>query len=137
MSLRLLGTFACLLLVISVASTVVIGCGGSGSGGAGGVAGTGGGGGAGGGAAGSAGRGADSGVDGSQLMDCTGLVCGSDQQGVRVRSPALGTIQCGCIPIPSAGRCLDCTCGASICAQYQANCTGFSLETGLLCTEPG
>ena len=56
---------------------------------------------------------------------------------MNVRSPALGIIQCACVPIPSAGRCLDCTCGASLCAQYYATCTGVSLEKGLLCTQSG
>jgi hypothetical protein len=79
----------------------------------------------------------DSAIDRPQLLDCVGLVCGSGEQGVKVRSPALGTIQCACVPISSTGRCVDCSCGASLCAQLGAICAGFSLEGGLLCTQPG
>jgi len=82
--------------------------------------------------------GGDSGADASVLMDCTGLICGADQQGVSVLIPALGLKQCACVPIPSEGRCTDCgPCGAAICAQYFAQCLGFSLETGLGCTQNG
>jgi hypothetical protein len=116
------------LLGFALGSLSGFGCGSSGRGGAGGAAG---GGGIGGGVV------VDSGTDGSRLQDCTGLVCGSDQQVVNVRSPALGTTQCACLPVPSAGRCTDCTCGEPLCVQYAAHCTGFSLETGLLCSENG
>jgi hypothetical protein len=113
--------------------------------GAGGTTGVGGAGGAGGsgsggtatGAGGTAGVVVDSGTDGSRLQDCTGLICGSDQQVVNVRSPALGTTQCACLPIPSAGRCTDCTCGEPLCVQYGGHCNGFSLEKGLLCSQNG
>jgi hypothetical protein len=54
-----------------------------------------------------------------------------------VRNPALGTNQCACIPLPSAGQCTDCTCGEAICTQYGAHCTGFALEGGLLCSLNG
>jgi hypothetical protein len=118
------------LLGFAVASLGGAGCGNSGgTGGAGG--GAGGGGGRGGGAV------MDAGTDGSRLQDCTGLVCGSDQQVVNVRSPALGTTECACLPIPSAGRCADCTCGEPLCVQYFAHCLGYSLEAGLLCSENG
>jgi hypothetical protein len=71
------------------------------------------------------------------LSDCTGLTCGSNQQSVKVRNPALGTNQCACVDIPSAGRCTDCTCGEPICTQFGAHCTGFALEGGLLCSLNG
>jgi len=71
------------------------------------------------------------------LTDCVGLICGSDQQSVKVLTPALGTTKCACVPMPSAGRCTDCTCGASVCVPYYAQCTGFALEGGLLCTQNG
>jgi hypothetical protein len=115
---------------------------GGGGGGAGGNVGTVGGGG---GAAGSMGGAGTPGSDGgggtagggSRLSDCAGLICGSDQQVVNVRNPALGTTQCGCSRLPSDSRCADCDCGASLCAEYGATCLGFSLERGLLCTERG
>jgi hypothetical protein len=56
---------------------------------------------------------------------------------VKVRNPALGTNQCACVAIPSAGRCTDCTCGEPLCTPYGAHCTGFALEGGLLCSLPG
>ena len=129
--------------VMAVASALALGCGDSKGGGpdAGGVAGPGGtmmGAGGAGGMGGGGGAVADSGTDGSRLSDCAGLRCGSDQQGVRVRSAALGATQCACVPKGGGSPCEDCTtCGQSICAQYDATCTGFSLETGLLCTQPG
>jgi len=107
------------------------GTGGRGTGGAGGAGGTGGAAGIDGGIV------IDAGIGGSALTDCTGLVCGSDQQVLKVRSPALGTTQCACVPISSTGRCMDCTCGDSLCAQYFAGCLGFSLEGGLLCGQNG
>jgi hypothetical protein len=73
----------------------------------------------------------------SGLQDCTGLVCGSNQQIVNVRSPALGTTQCACVPVPNAGQCTDCTCGESLCVQYSGHCTGFSAGSGLLCSQNG
>jgi len=79
----------------------------------------------------------DSGIGGSALTNCTGLVCGSDQQVLKVTSPALGTTQCACVPIPSAGRCTDCTCGDPLCTQYFARCLGYALEGGLLCGQNG
>ena len=79
----------------------------------------------------------DSGVDGAALTDCTGLVCPSSQQSVKVNSPDLGIIQCACVAKPSTGLCADCTCSQSLCAQYGATCLGFALEGGLLCAEPG
>jgi len=75
--------------------------------------------------------------DRRSLSDCTGLVCGSNQQSVKVRNPALGTNECGCVDIPSTGRCTDCTCGEPICTQYGAHCLGFALEGGLLCSLNG
>lgn len=92
-----------------------------------------------GGAAGGAGGGGvvDSGTNGSQLRDCTGLVCGSDQQIVNVRSPALGTTQCACVPVASGGQCTDCTCGDPLCVQYGGHCAGFSAGQGLLCSQNG
>jgi hypothetical protein len=86
---------------------------------------------------GTGGQGVDSGIDGSRLQDCTGLVCGSNQQVVNVRSPALGTTQCACLPVPSAGECMDCTCGDPLCVQYGGHCTGFSADKGLLCSQNG
>jgi hypothetical protein len=71
------------------------------------------------------------------LTDCTGLTCAADQQVVNVRNPALGTIQCACVALPSAGRCADCTCGEPLCTPYGAHCSGYSLEKGLLCSLPG
>jgi hypothetical protein len=107
------------------------GAGGSGRGG------TGGGGAGRGGSGGSGGSVVDAGSDGS-LGDCNVTICGADQQGVRVRTPGLGVTQCACVSHPDAGVCTDCsTCGQSVCARYDATCTGFSLETGLLCTQPG
>jgi len=79
----------------------------------------------------------DSGTGGSPLSECAGLVCRSDQQVLKVVSPALGITQCACVPIPSVGRCMDCTCGAPLCDQYFAHCVGFSLEGGLLCAQNG
>jgi hypothetical protein len=79
----------------------------------------------------------DSGTAGSQLQDCTGLICGSNQQVVNVRSPALGTTQCACLPVPSAGQCTDCTCGEPLCVQYGGHCTGFSVAKGLQCSQNG
>ncbi len=89
------------------------------------------------GAAGTGGGIVDAGTDGSTLTDCAGLTCPADEQVVNVVSPALGTTQCACVPISSGGRCTDCTCGASICAQYAAHCTGFALEGGLVCIQNG
>jgi hypothetical protein len=71
------------------------------------------------------------------LTDCAGLVCGSSQQSVKVRNPALGTNQCACVDMPSTGRCTDCTCGESLCSPFGAHCVGFALEGGLLCTLNG
>jgi hypothetical protein len=79
----------------------------------------------------------DSGSGGSALTDCNGLVCVSDQQVLKVSSPALGLTQCACVPIPSADRCMDCTCGNPLCTPYFARCMGFSLEGGLLCGQNG
>jgi len=104
----------------------------SGTGGRGGETGAGGSSGGRGGAAGVGGAGGRSG-----LQDCTGLVCGSNQQIVNVRSPALGTTQCACVPVPNAGQCTDCTCGESLCVQYGGHCTGFSAGIGLLCSQNG
>jgi hypothetical protein len=73
----------------------------------------------------------------SVLSDCTGLVCGMNEQSVKVRNPALGTNQCACVAIGSGGRCADCTCGEPICQQYLGHCTGFALEGGLLCSLNG
>ena len=90
--------------------------------------------GAGGGAGtGASGGGGDSATDGPVLRDCTGLTCGSSQQVVNVWEPALGVRQCACVPVPSGGTCVDCTCGASLCAEFNASCMGFSHEAGLLC----
>lgn len=83
------------------------------------------------------GTGVDAGADGPVLMDCTGLTCGSSQQVVNVWDPALGIRRCACVPIPSGGSCSDCTCGASLCAQFGASCMGFSHEAGLLCGTSG
>jgi hypothetical protein len=118
------------------------GLGGRPAGGSGGMAGTGldAAAGSGGGSAGadSGGVTVDSGTDGARLLDCVNLACGSDQQGLSILNPALGTRQCACVPIPSAGRCMDCSCGASLCAQFGAGCTGFALEgVGLGCTLHG
>jgi hypothetical protein len=136
--MRLLAYAAGLFVATAFVSTLAIGCGGSGGGGgAGGAAGASGGAGAGGIAGGGGGAVVDSGTDGSQLADCAGLICGSDQQVVKVTSAAFGPTQCVCASRPSTGLCTDCTCGLSICAKYDANCTGFALETGLLCTQPG
>jgi hypothetical protein len=89
----------------------------------------------------SGGRGGATGVGGagggSGLQDCTGLICASNQQLVNVLSPALGTTQCACVPVPSAGQCTDCTCGESLCVQYGGRCTGFSASKGLLCSQNG
>jgi len=71
------------------------------------------------------------------LSDCTTVVCTATEQSVKVRNPALGTTQCACVPIPAAGRCVDCTCGEPICQQYLGHCTGFALEGGLLCSLNG
>jgi len=84
-----------------------------------------------------AGAGGNGGTGGSGLTDCNGLICGTDQQVVKVVSPALGTTQCACVVNSSAGRCMDCTCGASLCAQFAARCTGFALEGGLACVQNG
>ena len=91
------------------------GTGGGGHGGAGGRAGAGGGGG---------GVVMDSGTAGSQLQDCAGLICGSNQQVVNVRMPALGPTQCACLPVPTGGQCTDCTCGEPLCVQYGGHCSG-------------
>ncbi|HSY38150.1 MAG TPA: hypothetical protein VLA79_01445, partial [Polyangia bacterium] len=119
------------------------GTGGSGTGGAGGIgtggAGTSAGGNAGGGhggAGGGAGAGGGGG-GGSQLQDCTGLICGSNQQVVNVRIPALGTTQCACLPVPSAGQCTDCTCGDPLCVEYGGHCSGFTVGIGLMCSQNG
>jgi len=107
------------------------GAGGSAGGGHGGAAGSAASGGIGGGGA------VDSGTAGSQLQDCTGLICGSNQQMIKVRSPALGTTECACLPLPRAGQCSDCTCGEALCAPYGGHCTGFSAGTGLQCSQNG
>jgi hypothetical protein len=73
----------------------------------------------------------------STLSSCTGLTCAPNQQVVNVRNPALGTKECACVAIPSAGMCADCTCGEPLCTPFGAHCAGFSLETGLLCSLPG
>jgi hypothetical protein len=104
------------------------------------TSGTGGGGGETGAGGSSGGRGGAAGVGGaggSQLQDCTGLICGSNQQVVKVRSPALGTTQCACLPVASAGQCTDCTCGEPLCVQYGGHCTGYSAGNGLLCSQNG
>ena len=74
---------------------------------------------------------------GLQLQDCTGLICGLNQQVVNVRSPALGTTQCACLPVPSAGQCTDCTCGDSLCVPYGGHCSGFTVGVGLMCSQNG
>src|SRR5580765_8430967 len=102
--MRSLALLACLFMATAVAGMVAGGCGSSSSGGGtGGAAGGSGSGGTGSGGmgAGGAGTGGAGGVPGSALMDCAGLVCGSDQQVVTVRMPALGTMQCACVPVPS------------------------------------
>jgi hypothetical protein len=105
------------------------GAGGNAEGGAGGHAGAGGIGG---------GAGTATGAGGSHLQDCAGLVCGLDQEFLSVRSPALGTMQCACVPLPSAGQCMDCTCGEALCLQYGAHCSAFAPDKGLLmCSENG
>ena len=84
-----------------------------------------------------AGTGGNGGTGGSGLTDRNGLICGTDQQVVKVVSPALGTTQCACVASSSTGPCTDCTCGASLCAQFAAHCVGFALEGGLGCTQNG
>lgn len=79
----------------------------------------------------------DAPADRPALANCAALVCATDEEVVNVASPALGTRQCACMPIPDGGLCADCACGASLCAQLNARCAGFSLETGLLCAENG
>src|SRR5438128_610276 len=125
-------TTVCLLaarvLTASCTSASAVNDGGGGV--AGGMAGVGGG-------AGTGGIGGDAGRDGPVLIDCTGLTCATSQQVVNVWDPALGIRRCACVPIPSGGTCGDCTCGASLCAQFGASCMGFSHEAGLLCGTSG
>jgi hypothetical protein len=73
----------------------------------------------------------------TSLSECTGLTCASDQQIVNVRNPALGTTQCACVALPSAGKCTDCTCGEALCTPYGAHCSSFSTDKGLQCSLNG
>jgi hypothetical protein len=73
----------------------------------------------------------------SALSDCAGLTCASNQQVVNVRNPALGTTQCACAAVPSAGKCTDCTCGEPLCTSYGAHCSGYTTDKGLACSLPG
>jgi hypothetical protein len=78
---------------------------------------------------------------GGGLTSCSGgPPCGTIPGQIRVRvvMPALGMTECACETNPCPGGSADCSCAASLCTKYVAQCTAYMPSSGdLVCTQQG
>jgi hypothetical protein len=80
------------------------------------------------------------GIGGSAFSSCnSAAVCSSSQVPVRFVSPALGQVQCACVPNPCSTPVMSCdSCARAICSSLFAMCANYMPDSGqLVCAVPG